>query len=132
MRIAVGAITRRRSDKLADLLGSFVRMEIPERTEIKFFIVENDESKASRDVVDGFRTSVAAPVRYDLETEPGIPFARNAVLDAALEEGMDYLTFVDDDETVQIDWLREMITGMKAHGLDLGGGPSFAQLTCSP
>ncbi|MBY6153181.1 glycosyltransferase family 2 protein [Vannielia litorea] len=123
MRIAVGAITRRRPEGLRRLLESLARMERPEGTEIAFLFCENDDESRVSEVVDAFRQEVAEPVELMLEPTKGIPFARNRVLTAALEQGFDFLTFVDDDEVVEPGWLANLLAAMETRKLDLGGGP---------
>lgn len=123
MRIAVGAITRRRPKMFAALLESFAAMARPEGAEIVFLFAENDEADGAAAVVDAFRARVPEAVRLEAEPRQGIPMARNKVLDMALAEGVDFLTFVDDDEVVDRDWLVTLITGVRARGLELAGGP---------
>lgn len=123
MRIAVGAITRRRPRMFADLLASFAAMERPAGAQIVFVLAENDATQTVGPQVAAFRAAVPEEVRLGLETRPGIPFARNRVLDMAREAGADILTFVDDDEVVTRDWLVRLLAGMDARGLDLAGGP---------
>lgn len=130
MRVAVGAITRRRPQMFADLLASFAGMRRPEGCEVIFLFAENDDSLSVGPQVDDFRESVPEEVRLELEPRAGIPHARNRVLDMALAAGADLLTFVDDDEVVTCDWLVELVAGMERRRLDLGGGP--VRLTAAP
>lgn len=44
-------------------------------------------------------------VYYEIEKGRGIPFARNNVLRRAKSLAITELIFIDDDETVDIDWL---------------------------
>ena len=123
MRVAVGAITRRRPKMFEALLNSFAAMARPEGVEIIFLFAENDSEHAATEVVDAFRARVPEPVTLELEPRQGIPMGRNKVLDMALEAGADYLTFVDDDEVVDADWLVTLIAGVRARELELAGGP---------
>ena len=132
MRIAVGAITRRRPHMFGDLLESFAAMDRPEEHEIVFLFAENDHEVSVGDQVAAFRAAVPEEVALELEPRPGIPFARNKVLDMALDRGADLLTFVDDDEVVTRDWLVELVAGMDRRTLDLGGGPVRLTATAEP
>ncbi|WP_422076914.1 glycosyltransferase [Vannielia sp.] len=123
VRVAVGAITRRRPEGLRRLLESFARMQRPEGAEIAFLLCENDDESRVAEVVDAFRGEVPEPVELMLEPRKGIPYARNRVLGAAMAQGFDFLTFVDDDEVVEPDWLVRMLEAMDARGLDLAAGP---------
>ena len=130
MRVAVGAITRRRPQMFEDLLRSFAAMRRPEGCEVIFLFAENDDRLTMAPQVDAFRRQVPEEVRLALEPRRGIPMARNKVLDMALEAGADLLTFVDDDEVVAEDWLVAVVRAMEERGLDLGGGP--VRLTETP
>jgi len=123
MRIAVGAITRRRPRMFGDLLASFAAMDRPAGAQVVFVLAENDAAQTIGPQVAAFRAAVPEPVLLGLETRPGIPCARNRVLDMALEADADILTFVDDDEVVTRDWLVRLVAGMEARALDLAGGP---------
>lgn len=123
MRVAIGAITRQRPTMFGALLASLEKMRRPDDAELVFLFAENDEVHVAAEVVEAFRTRVGAPVRLELEPRQGIPMARNRVLDMALAEGVDYLTFVDDDEVVDADWLVALIAGVRARELELAGGP---------
>ncbi|SDI54305.1 glycosyltransferase [Aliiruegeria lutimaris] len=123
MRVAIGAITRRRPKMFGELLDSFAAMQRPEGVEVIFLFAENDEAHQAAEVVEAFRKRVPEPVQLGLEPRQGIPMGRNKVLDMALEEGVDFLTFVDDDEVVAADWLVTLMEGVTARGLELAGGP---------
>lgn len=125
MRVAVGAITRRRPEGLKRLLESFERMERPEGVDLVFVLVENEgeHSESTSTTVAQFIERVAEPVLLRLEPRRGIPFARNRVLETAEELSADYLTFIDDDEVVARDWLVMMLDSARSRGLDLAGGP---------
>ena len=123
MRVAIGAITRRRPTTFGILLDSLASMQRPEGVDLIFLFAENDEAHQAEGVVAAFRASVSEPVRLELEPRQGIPMARNKVLDMALAENADYLTFVDDDEVVAPDWLVMLIAGVRARNLELAGGP---------
>jgi len=130
MLIAVGAITRQRPQMFADLLESFAAMRRPEGCDVIFLFAENDDALHVGQQVEAFRAAVPEDVRLELEQRPGIPYARNKVLDMALAACADMLTFVDDDEVVTRDWLVEVVAAMEGRALDLGGGP--VRLTPTP
>lgn len=122
-KIAVGVITKDRPQMLATLLASYASMIRPEQSVVEFIIVENDSEPSLDAVISDFRASVPEEVLYEVEPEPGIPFARNRVLEIALARGATVLTFVDDDERVSDDWLVKLSGGLLRRELDLVGGP---------
>ena len=123
VKIAVGVITKDRPEGLATLLTSYELMHRPDGAVLEFIIVENDDTPHLDAIVNAFQETVSEPVLYQTEPEPGIPFARNRVLEIALERGADVLTFVDDDERVAEDWLICLTDGLLSRDLDLVGGP---------
>lgn len=128
IRAAVCVASRNRRVMLSRLLASLSRLEVPPNIIPHFVIVENDVTQRCRDLVESFKDRFAGhEFTYALETELGIPFARNRAKDVALEHGADVILFVDDDETVARDWLREMVAAQLSTGCDLIGGPVFAQ-----
>ncbi|SFA76291.1 hypothetical protein SAMN05421688_0684 [Poseidonocella pacifica] len=123
IRIGVGAITRQRPAMFGELLDSFAKMSLPEGADVIFLFAENDERLSMEAQVAAFAERTGHRALIELEPRPGIPMARNKVLDMALREGCDLLTFVDDDELVRPDWLESLVTGAQARDLDLAGGP---------
>lgn len=123
--LGIGVITYRRPEPLARLLDSVARLDMPAGVTPCLLVAENDRSHLARAVVDSFAERTGWPVRLELEPEQGIPFARNRVLDMALEEGCDLLAFVDDDNIVPPGWIRALHAAMQARVLDLVGGPVY-------
>lgn len=123
--IVVGALTRRRPDLFSRLLASLERMDIPQGVRVAFCFAENDAGLTIGGMVEDFAEKRGLPATAVLETRPGIPFGRNAVLDAALGQGADHLAFVDDDEEVATDWLVKLYDYHLETGADLTGGPDF-------
>lgn len=121
--IGIGAITRRRPQMFSELLESFEKLQVPEGVRLVFLFAENDDALSMEALVAAFSQRIGWPAKLGLETEPGIPLARNHVLDMALAEGCDFLTFVDDDETVDPQWLVELYGTIQREDLDLVGGP---------
>ena len=108
--ICVGTITRNRPLMLKNLFESYARMQVPAGTSIRFVVVENNDQPTLSDVVETFRKRLPqSTVQYEVEPRLGIAFARNRVLDCALDAGDDLLTFADDDETVEPDWLVQLL-----------------------
>jgi glycosyltransferase involved in cell wall biosynthesis len=122
--ICVGTITRHRPLMLQNLLRSYTQMDVPEGVRLHFIIVENNDWLTLQDIVEAFRGQMPQwPVQYSLEPRLGIAFARNRVLDCAIDAGIDLLTFADDDETVRPDWLIQLLAERDAFDLDIVGSP---------
>lgn len=122
--ICIGTITRGRPLMLQNLLGSYAEMRTPKGVRLHFVIVENNDRFTLQDIVERFRQRLPQwRVQYELEPRLGISFARNRVLDCALGADDDLLTFADDDETVEPDWLVHLLAERDAFNLDLLGSP---------
>ena len=123
VRLGLGVITHRRPDGLMRLLKSFAQLKVPEGVECTVVIAENDDVPMAAAQVEPLRTLVPFDLQMTLEPERGIPFARNRVLDMAIAGKFDFLTFVDDDQIVEPDWLKKLYATIAERELDLVGGP---------
>jgi succinoglycan biosynthesis protein ExoM len=122
-RIAVAVATRRRPRMLADLMQSFLALDVPQGAELVFVVVENDDEMRIAETVETFEKRSGWRAMAVLEPRPGISHARNTAMDAAREVGADWLAFVDDDELVRHDWLRILWAGAREAEAQLAGGP---------
>ena len=122
-KIAVAALTCRRPRMLAGLLASFAALKDAPGTEVLFLIVDNAPDAPAAALVAEWQRQTRRAVAYALEAEPGIPFARNRAIDEAVAHGADFLAFVDDDETVDPDWLIHLVAHQGREGSALVGGP---------
>ncbi|PWJ45805.1 Glycosyltransferase, GT2 family [Quadrisphaera granulorum] len=117
---AVLVATYRRPDKLAKLMESLAQC----RAFIDFDIIVADNDPGSTTPLAA-RTNwpTGLSIKVVLEPRPGIAAARNRLLDEAKEYPR--LVFVDDDETVDPDWLQRLIEAQKVSGAGMITGPIF-------
>lgn len=112
----------------ARMLESFVHLKWPDDTQVQFIFLENSHTLQIQDIAEKFKekffnhTGSIPHIHTDIESRHGIPFVRNRILDIALDEECDYLVFCDDDQTVDSDYLVELVEAAKARDLDLVGG----------
>ncbi|MEP0963285.1 MAG: glycosyltransferase [Roseobacter sp.] len=124
LSITVASLTLKRPKMVEVLLNSLGSMDVPENCTVCCLIVENDTAPVTQSLVeemDPLPNRLA--LHYVLETEPGIPFARNRAAKEAIARGDDLLAFIDDDEIVAKDWLVQMVDGYRAGEAILLGGP---------
>jgi succinoglycan biosynthesis protein ExoM len=108
----------------AEALNSLAVLDLPDDTEVVFCFVENAEQLSVEAEVEAFRARLPnADVQLACEPRLGIPFARNKALDMALNADCDFLSFIDDDETVDRSWLKYLYAALNEKKLDLIGGP---------
>ncbi len=115
-RVTVCICTRRRPEGLDRLLKSIDDISIPEGVELDLVIVENDENPTSRGIVEGYERSGRFTIRYFLEPNPGISFARNKSIKEARD--CDFCCFVDDDQIVDKQWMSELIKCQREFNAD--------------
>jgi succinoglycan biosynthesis protein ExoM len=118
MHVAICILTRRRPEGLARLLASLDAIVVPAGTTAEIVLVENDDTP--RVEVPPTRL----PLRRTLEPRLGIPFARNRALDEAAVAS-DLVAFLDDDETVDPDWLAASLRTFASSGADVVTGPAL-------
>jgi len=113
---------------LEALLRSWSSLMIPEKVKVTFLVIENDTEERSKNLIQTLRPAFKnCDLVYALETEPGIPFARNRAATESIEIGSDLLLFVDDDEEVPRDWLQKIIQGYRNSEAKLIGAPLRAR-----
>ncbi|WP_247642403.1 glycosyltransferase family 2 protein, partial [Brucella suis] len=123
-KIIIATTTRNRPKMLINLYKSLGDLEIPSNIDVEFLIVENNRTSTSESWLHEIRSSISpSAVVYILETSIGISCARNRALDYAQEAGADFLAFVDDDEFVEPDWLKQLFAEQQRRDLDLVGSP---------
>lgn len=126
--IAVGVITCGRPKQLRRLLVSLAHQKLCSdlAARLRVIVVDNGRGGESRQVVEGVRCETDLPIQFVAEPEPGIPFARNACVRAAM--GDDVLVFIDDDEWAPEGWLDSLVRTWKETGADIVTGPVRAVL----
>ena len=119
-KVVVGIITYNRNELLLKALRSFVQSEGLSEMNISLVVVDNYKDNHAKEIL----SSVNLPFNgvYLFEKEQGIPFARNAVVDKAIDLEADYLAFFDDDEEVDPLWLRELTRFHIKHGHEVSIG----------
>ena len=115
--VAVCIATYKRPQYLRDLLESLRDIQV-DGFRAHVIVVDNDPCGSSSDYVRGLEGNYPFPVSYAIEGKRGISSVRNELIRAAAEISADYLVFVDDDELVAQDWLREMVRVAEATKTD--------------
>jgi len=123
LNVVVATITRRRPKMLGALLESWTKLERPRNCRCTFLVVENDGARSAKLPKKMGGALSDAELVYYLETQQGIPIARNTALKIALERNADVMLFIDDDETADTRWLVNMVEAYRKTGWGLIGGP---------
>ena len=96
-------------DCLLSLIASVRQAGNPD---VELHVVDNDANGSGQSLVNAVSAEMDFPVHYQVESRPGIASARNRCLDIARER-VEWLLFVDDDETVKPDWLAGYLSAME-------------------
>lgn len=119
--VAVCVATLGRPEGLAALLRSLAAQQVPRDVELRIVVVDNDGAGSAARVVDAIRAETPLEIRYAIEPTRGIPFARNRAVSTAGD--VDWFAFVDDDETVGVAWIAELLRVGIEHDADVVTGP---------
>ncbi|MBV2142929.1 glycosyltransferase [Falsochrobactrum sp. TDYN1] len=123
-RICISVVTRNRPKMLGELFSSLALIVKPGNIRLSFLIVENNSAYTLDDTIQGFRVMMPdEDIEYLLERNIGISAARNRALNHAIEQGFDFLVYVDDDEFVDPTWLVNLLAERDRLDLDIVGSP---------
>lgn len=118
--VSICACTYKRSDLLLKLLTSLAQQNYP-RSQFEILIADNDAAGSAQHVVGQFMTQYEdLRVRYEIEPEQGISFARNRTVRMAQGE---LLAFIDDDEHAVPHWLSDLVACQQQYNADAVMGP---------
>jgi glycosyltransferase involved in cell wall biosynthesis len=109
--VSVIVCSHNRADQLPRLIGQLRNQNHPEGS-FEIVVVDNGSIDHTQQIVAQCAGEPGAPVKYVVENRPGITFARNR---GALEAHYDHLAYIDDDCTVESDWLSNLIQGFDLH-----------------
>jgi GT2 family glycosyltransferase len=104
MRVTVAIATWNRCEMLRRTLDEMCRMRVPSGLEWELFVVNNNCTDATDEVIDSFRERL--PILGLFEPKQGLSNARNRAIAAA---GGDLIAFTDDDVFVAPDWLAAYV-----------------------
>ncbi len=101
-------LTYRRPELLEQCLQSLMSMNIPSGIHLITTVIENDQEQQSRALVESLASHAPFALNYVCEPKRGIPVARNRALEFCREQHCDYIIFIDDDEWVDPNWLKNL------------------------
>jgi len=135
----IGILTYKRPIGLGRCIDSVQRAlarPMPAEWQVaEILVVDNDPAASARSVAqrhgsphgDDFVDRI--PIRYVIESNPGIAAARNRVLN---EISTDVLIFIDDDEIAGHGWPQGLMATMSDTGAAMVGGPVHSKFTSPP
>jgi len=110
---------------LEDLSYQHARLKPDDKGDVEVILVDNNSFDNTKEVAYKFTESTILPVKYYLENRQGIAAARNCGIKQANGE---LIAFLDDDLTLDEDWLKEALriaAGCKDREIGVYGGRSI-------
>ena len=124
MKFTIALCTRNRPQMLTACINSIKSLIVPSDCQLHLVIVENDEKpKCETLVKELMKSTPDLDYTYIFERKLGIPIARNTSLEVAIQTDPDWICFIDDDETVNSDWLVKYYEIIKTESADVYTGP---------
>ncbi|MGG6293486.1 glycosyltransferase family 2 protein [Leptolyngbya sp. AN02str] len=126
MRVAVCALTYKRPDGLKRLLDGLNQLTFEQypQPEIEVIIVDNDSPSEAETICADLRPTFRWSLKYVVETQRGISFARNRAIASAASD-TDFVAFIDDDEVPEPNWLEQLLIVQQQYDADIVGGPAL-------
>lgn len=119
VRVDIAVCTFRR-EALSETLASLAGLTVPEGVQLRVIVADNDVEPSARPRVEAAQAQLPMAVTYVHCPAGNISIARNACLDQA---DADFIAFVDDDETVEPQWLDRLLAEARTTGADVVLGP---------
>ena len=119
IEISVCVCTYKRPSLLSKLLDSLSSQRCDLAFEV--VVVDNDPMGSGGDAVNAARQAHPhLKLRYEIESNKGISFARNTAVSMATGA---FVAWIDDDETATVDWLNKLSLAQKVSDADALFGP---------
>jgi len=115
MICSVCIATYKRKQLLRRLLDSILTQNLPENIELQVIVVDNDEVKSAKEVVQSYNDVDNIKFEYHVQPEKNISLTRNVAVNNAVGE---YLFFIDDDERADADWIKNHLESLNEYSAD--------------
>jgi glycosyltransferase involved in cell wall biosynthesis len=121
--LAICIATFRRPEGLRRLLAGIAAQTYRNRPppRVRVVVVDNEASAQTEALCRAAATDLGLALQYVAEPRTGIPYARNAALDAVTSSD-DWLCFIDDDEVPSESWLESLRAAQKQTGAECVAG----------
>jgi succinoglycan biosynthesis protein ExoM len=107
--------TYKRKHLLRNLLKSIFAQNLPQNTIVQIVVVDNDIEKSAEEIIKEFKSDDKIWLEYHNQPKKNISITRNVGVKNSQGE---YLLFIDDDETADVNWVSEHLKAIKAFEAD--------------
>ncbi len=118
--ISVVVCTYNRCESLKETLRALAGQVPPVGNQLEIIIIDNNSTDATQAVVSQAENDSPYPICYFFEPKQGVSHARNMGIRMA---GGEYIAFIDDDETPDPQWVKELHEALITYSADCVGGP---------
>lgn len=117
--VSIVICTYNRCESLKITLESLLKQDADDRIYWRVLIVDNNSTDQTKNVVESFMKRFDGRLKYFLETQRGISYARNRGIKEALGE---FIAFTDDDCVIDKNWVSNLYDTFKQYNADAVGG----------
>jgi succinoglycan biosynthesis protein ExoM len=114
---------------LSQAIDSILHQNLPAGVQLELIVVDNDAEASADTTVRSFASVNSVPIRYAVEQNKGLSFARNCAL--SLANG-NWIAFIDDDELAAPDWLAGLVKTAKRYSADAVMGEVLPKFLIEP
>ena len=122
VRVAILIATHRRPAGLARLLRSLDAQVLPAEVSLRGIVADDDVVPRAAPLCAALERTLSLPITCVRAPRRGIPFARNAAVEAALGTA-DLFAFVDDDMELDPGWLASRLRAIERYAADVVSAP---------
>ena len=115
MICSVCIATYKRSQLHRNLLKSIFAQNLPQNINVQIVVVDNDKEKSAEEIIKEFESNDKIWLEYYNQPRKNISVTRNMGVKNSRGE---YVLFIDDDETADINWVRGHFEAIKTFNAD--------------
>lgn len=124
--VLVSLCTCKRPLMLGEALLSVNTLNLPEKVRVEILVVDNDENESAKEKVLDLSSKIKLPVHYVVEKTRGISYARNKILETAVEMNASHILCFDDDEILDENCLFEHVKFYNScENVYISSGPAY-------
>jgi succinoglycan biosynthesis protein ExoM len=127
MLVSICVATYQRPEGLKRLMAGLDRLVFNDREvpNIEVIVVDNDPTCSARDFCQQLQASFKWSLKYFSEPQRGVSYVRNCAV-AQADPNTDFISFIDDDQVPELNWMEELLTVQQQYNADVVAGPYLA------
>lgn len=107
--------TYKRPKMLREAILSLRELEVPDFISVKFILADNDTELSAKSIFEELIVGLPFESEYVSVSDSGVVPVRNRLIKICLDKELDYIAFIDDDETADPRWLIELYDAMQEY-----------------